>query len=334
VSLAADPNIELDDLYQSIDLSISWIQPGEGVRSGGLDERHVLLLMETADQWPPIVVWGEQCRLIDGAHRVEAARRLGLSTIAAVRFLGTADEAFVESVRRNVEHGLPLPVVDRRRAALRVLRRHGEWSDRRVGFVCGLSGKTIARMRREHSMSEGRCDGVVLGMDRRVGRDGKARPVQSGEVRERIKRALEENPGGSLRVLAAMAGASPETVRTVRARLAGHDRPPSPTVPFAPAAKLHSVSVDSSRVVPLETHDQPSDVDDWPKSPWKSDPALLACGDGGDFAKWFEENKVGDDWRGHVWNIPLGRIYEVVDEARRRAAAWTSFASVLESRTR
>ena len=34
----------------------------------------------------------------------------------------TQSLGFVESVRRNVEHGLPLPVVDRRRAALRVLR--------------------------------------------------------------------------------------------------------------------------------------------------------------------------------------------------------------------
>jgi hypothetical protein len=67
---------------------------------------------------------------------------------------------------------------------------------------------------------------------------------------------------------------------------------------------------------------------------WKADAALLDCGDDGEFARWFASNQVGGDWHRYVWRVPVGRIYQVVDEARRRAASWTDFASLLESRTR
>jgi hypothetical protein len=68
--------------------------------------------------------------------------------------------------------------------------------------------------------------------------------------------------------------------------------------------------------------------------PGMAPPAFVACGDGADFIGWFSGTNVGDEWHQYVSTIPLGHIYEVVDEARRRAAVWTSFASVVESRTR
>lgn len=67
---------------------------------------------------------------------------------------------------------------------------------------------------------------------------------------------------------------------------------------------------------------------------WLSDAALNTCEDRGDFARWFTETNVTDDWHSFVWTIPVNRIYAVVDEARRRAATWTDFASLLESRIR
>jgi hypothetical protein len=296
----------------------------------------VALLMETAEQWPPILVWGDERQVIDGAHRVEAARRLGHSRVMAIRFLGTRDEAYVESVRRNVDHGLPLSVGDRRRAAVRVLRRHPDWSDRRIASVCGLSGRTVARLRREESDTAD-SDGTVVGLERRVGRDGKARPVQSGEVRDRIRQALEQNPNGSLRTIAAMAGASPETVRTVRARLGNGSRPDTTlhSVPRPAVARLPESVAGLSRPCPDDAAVPISDrCRSDRRAAWMADSALLACGDGGDFARWFSDNKIEDDWHQYIWTIPLGRVYDVVDEARRRAATWTTFASLLESRTR
>ena len=44
--------------------------------------------------------------------------------------------------------------------------------------------------------------------------------------------------------------------------------------------------------------------------------------------------KVEEEWHDFVWTVPLGRIYDVVDESRRRAEAWLRFGSRLESRTR
>jgi hypothetical protein len=333
MSLALDTLYSFDDSTSATDLELDRLGSGDAVRSGGLDEDHVRLLMETADQWPPIVVWGADNLVVDGAHRVAAARRLGERTIMATRFVGSRDEAFVESVRRNVDHGLPLSIADRRRASLRVLSHHPEWSDRRIASLCGLSGKTIARLRRD-DVGAMAGHSVVIGMDRRVGRDGKARPVQSGEVRDRIQRALEENPTGSLRVIAALAGASPETVRAVRARMndpeqQAHpvDQPRPHPMPEARLHGLPTLPIPPFGLADLVTDDETPDR-------WSGDPALLTCGDGGEFADWFAANRVGEEWHRFVWTVPIGRVYDVVDEARRRATAWTSFASLLEARTR
>jgi hypothetical protein len=219
---------------------------------------------------------------------------------------------------------------------VQVLDRHGEWSDRRIASVCGLSGKTVARLRREECSARSDRDGVVVDMPRRVGRDGKTRPIQPGEVRDRIRRALEQNPGGSLRTIAALAGASPETVRTVRSRLIQDQPDPRRRGTPAPGAGRVGVGVDAvihfPRTDPDRTHRERSMA--WAEDAWISDAALRSCGDGGEFARWFDDSNVDDVWHRYVWTVPVGRIYDIVDEARRRAASWTAFASLLESRTR
>ena len=325
MSVALEAPIDFGMGNQVQELPISHLRLGEGVRTGGLDEPHIELLMESVDSWPPIVVWGDDLVVVDGCHRVEAARRLGRYSVVATRFLGSPEEAFIEAVRRNVSHGLPLSVADRRRAARRVLARNPEWSDRRIASICGLSDKTVGRLRRASS-------GLIIGVERRVGRDGKVRPVQSGQVRERVKQALADNPGGSLRAIAAVAGASPETVRSVRASL--RDGEPlgfggGPAEAAAPKREILSRTVLSV----LTRCEEPADPMER-CSDWVSDRALTASCDGTRFVQWFASTEVSDEWHDFVWTVPLGRIYEVVDEARRRAAAWTSFASLLESRTR
>ena len=324
MSLALEASVEFEIGGEVATLPIVALEFGEVARSGGLDESHVELLMESANSWPPIVVWGEDLLVIDGFHRVEAARRLGRRSITAIRFLGSPDEAFMESVRRNVNHGLPLTVGDRRRAARRVLTRNPEWSDRRIASLCGLSDKTVGRLRR--------AVGSIQAIDRRVGRDGKVRPVQAGQVRDRVRQALEQNPCGSLRAIAAVAGASPETVRSVRSNMQAQ-RGHSPG-DGAPASSRRTNPPARSVLTLLEPARDETSAPDPEGLDWLTDPALSACGDGGDFARWFASNNVTEDWHGYVWTIPLGRVYDVVDEARRRAVAWNLFASLLESRTR
>jgi ParB-like chromosome segregation protein Spo0J len=349
VSLAIGVDAEGSNGSGMFELRINRIHGVLGARTGGLEQDHVAALMETASQWPPIVVWGDECLVVDGAHRVAAARRLGHRRIPAVRFVGSADDAFVESVHRNVAHGLPLTVSDRKRAASRVLTSHRNWSDSRIGYVCGLSGKTVARLRRDGSPLELESATEVFHVHRRIGLDGKARPARRDGTQERIRLALLDNPGATLRTIARAVGASPETVRTVRARLATDHTDVTASVATADAsldksasiARIYDRTVDRpgraepSRAEPSRAEPGRADgTSRVTRSDWDGDSALLTCDDGGEFAQWFALHNVDDEWHRFVGVVPVGRIYNVVDEARRRAAAWNSFASLLESRIR
>jgi hypothetical protein len=296
-------------------LDLDALRFGPQIRGGGLDEDHVRILMELKGEWPPILVWGGQNLVIDGAHRVCAARRLGLNSVMVDRFWGTAEEVYVEAVRRNVEHGLPLSLCDRMRAAERILEDHPEWSDRRISSVCAVGAKGVSRLRLERSAS---AEAPLPDPDTRIGMDGKIRPVHPAQARERALRALEDNPEGSLRLIAAVAGVSPETVRSVRKNLQGEaeirpllrvDEPPSVDSPVL----LHS-------------------ADDRPMGHWGEDPAFSSRAHGDQFAAWFEESTVGDEWRHYFDVVPVSRIYEIADEAQRRAACWSEFAQTLEAR--
>ena len=312
MSLAENQAMDTPVEHRTFDLLIDSVTCGDSLRSNGLDPTQVALLAESDGYWPPILVWGEHNEVVDGAHRVAAARRLRHPTVVAVRFVGTFEEARIEAVRRNTQHGLPLILEDRRRAARWILAQHPEWSDRRVAAVTGLSGKTIARVRIDAPSTVGDRDRKVIGINHRVGVDGVARPVRSEEARARIMRALEKCPEGSLRKIAVVAGTSPETVRRVR-------------------ATLHSANgaVDGSIIVEPPERERPR------SSVWETDPAFATCDNDGRFTQWFSRTSVDyDECRRHASAIPFGRIYEVVDEARRRANAWHAFATSLESRVR
>lgn len=164
--------------------------------------------------------------VIDGVHHVAAARMSGLLRIDASVFTGGPDGALIEFVRRNVQHGLPLTLRERKWAAGRVLTVHPDWSDRRIAGIGALSPKTVGRLRIE----PGGCvpDGEAqLDASVRVGRDNRLRPVNGGSARERVAAALRENPGASLQSVAAVVGVSPETVRSVRIGMAHPDVPPA-----------------------------------------------------------------------------------------------------------
>jgi AraC-like DNA-binding protein len=206
----------------------------------------------------------------------------------------------VEFVRRNVAHGLLLTLAERKRAAVRVLRAHPAWSDRRVAALCGVSSKTVARVRVE----AGVCptgDGASIDGGMRVGRDGRCRPVRRGSVRARVLEALRADPSASLRAIASVAEVSPETVRLVRMNMAE---------------------------VEASSGDEPAAA-----ASWRDDAALVSCEEGEEFVGWFERTLVGVEDLARAGAVPLSRVYEVGDEARRRSEAWLEFARALEART-
>jgi ParB-like chromosome segregation protein Spo0J len=183
-------------------------------RQLGESAEHARTLAEAGEGLPPIVVHRATMRVIDGMHRVRAAKLRGCAEIEA-RFID-ADEAtsFVLAVSENVRHGLPLSLADRKAAAARIVACYPQWSDRKVGSVTSLSDKTVAVIRRRLSYAED----VDLPLTT-VGRDGRVRPRNSEQRREIARELILADPYASLRQIAQQAGISPETVRNVRMQL-------------------------------------------------------------------------------------------------------------------
>jgi ParB-like chromosome segregation protein Spo0J len=264
------------------------------------DPQHVAALAEVLSDVPPILVQASTMRVIDGVHRVLAARSVGQTTIKAVLFEGDETAAHIEAVHRNVRHGKPLTLAEREAAAAKFLELVPEWSDRRIATVSGISPKTVARLRERAT-----ADSAQLRA--RVGRDGRVRALDSSEVRRRVVEALREDPGASTRAIARLARASQATVRDVRARLARGEN------------GLLSV------VEPRRTRKAPAA---------EPEPApAKAVSD--EFADWFAARDLEDaDWQRYVDAIPISRVYEVADRCRRRSESWRAFATALEDRAR
>lgn len=196
---------------------VSELRTGGSPRQGGENLEHIRVLADAEGELPPIIVRRADMRVVDGMHRLRAARLRGEQTIAVRYFDGDDSDAFVLAVRTNVTHGLPLSLGDRKAAAERIITSHAHWSDRMIATVSGLSAATIARIRKAHPELEA---------DARVGHDGKVRPVNSMERRRVARSILLAEPTLSLREVARRAGISPETARSVRRRLPTEPAPP------------------------------------------------------------------------------------------------------------
>jgi ParB-like chromosome segregation protein Spo0J len=238
--------------------------------------------------------------VIDGAHRVAAARQLGLPRLQAMVFDGSTSDAFVEFVRRNMDHGLVLTLRERKRAALRVLRLHREWSDRRIAELCGISPKTVGRLRADHRVLPREDDPEVDGPVR-VGRDERARPAR-GSVRPRVEAALRDQPTASLREIAGVVGVSPETVRLIRMNFEDLSDAARPAAFAEPPA-------------------------------WRADSALASADESEHFLSWFDGTALTARDLVRAESVPLSRVYELADEARRRADVWLQLARRLEARS-
>lgn len=203
-----------------VTVSLLSILPGDSPRLNGEDRAHITRLAEMETTLPPILVDRNTMRVIDGMHRLMAASLQARETIEVMFFDGSADDIFLRAVQENVTHGLPLSQADRRAAAERIITSHPHMSDRAIGQAAGLAAKTIAAIRK-------RSSDHVPQSNARVGRDGRVRPLDSGEGRRRAAELLISQPEASLRDVARAAGISPATVLDVRNRLA-RGEPPVP----------------------------------------------------------------------------------------------------------
>nr|WSX49118.1 ParB/RepB/Spo0J family partition protein [Streptomyces sp. NBC_00974] len=199
-------------------MPIDRLRPSDSPRGGACDESHVLALVGSGREFEALLVHRPTMRVIDGMHRLSAARLRGYDTVAVRFFDGSDADAYVLSVQLNVRHGLPLSRAERRTAAERILCTHPHWSDRAIAERTGLSGKTVGKLR-------GSVSAEIPQPHTRVGRDGTARPLSSLDGRLRAAHLIAADPTASLRELARRSGLSTATVRDVRDRLRRGEAP-------------------------------------------------------------------------------------------------------------
>ncbi|KZM69858.1 hypothetical protein AWN90_04415 [Nocardia terpenica] len=185
--------------------------------------------------------------MIDGAHRLQAARAMKKRTIEVKFFDGTEADAFVLAVQANVAHGLPLSLAERKAAARRLIASHPGWSDRLIADAAGLSHKTVGALRR-------RSGGEVPHLNGRVGRDGRLRPLEIAEARRTAEEFIERNPQASLREISKRTGISVGTAKAVRDRMSG---PPAKSVQTEQDSRSAAFRKKVTVLMPSDAHLSP-----------------------------------------------------------------------------
>jgi ParB-like chromosome segregation protein Spo0J len=301
-----------------VTVDVRALSPGESPRLDGIRPEHVRLLTAAGIPLPPLLVERTTMRVIDGMHRLHAAVAAGRSTVDVVFFDGSQRSVFVQAVKANVAHGLPLTLADRRAAAHRIIGLYPEWSNRMIAATVGLSDKTVATVRRSAGED-------VSQPSARIGLDGRSRPVSSAAGRWIAGELIEERPHASLREIAREAGISVATVRDVRARMSRGDAP-------APAAG-------SPR--PRRTGARPASGTTCPEPDGgsflevlKRDPSLRYSEVGRALLRWLDLRAVRSrELEGVVDRVPPHAALTVARMARSCAAGWESLAKEMEQRT-
>ena len=313
---AADRNV--------YNVPLSALLIADSPRLAGEDESHTRRLAEADTELPPILVHRPTMRVIDGMHRLRAAMAVGKQEIRVRFFDGDEDEAFLHAVRENVTHGLPLTLDDRRAAAQRIIIRSPHLSDRAIGRYTGLSDKTVSSLR-ERSSAEGAQAST------RVGIDGRARPLNSLEGRQRAAELWNARPDASLREVAAAAGISVGTAHDVRKRMQRGD---DPVLSRQPGVKPSGSSPDAvhGRVMAVRCQTRTA-ADFDPRSLLQSmvrDPAIKQSESGRGLLRWLHGHVVrGADVSPFVEAVPPHRTESVVALAEHCAGVWHQIAERL-----
>ncbi|HET7016998.1 MAG TPA: ParB N-terminal domain-containing protein [Streptosporangiaceae bacterium] len=338
------------EMLPARDVPVTALSPGPLLRQGGTNSAHVQLLIDAANssQLPPILVQEDGWRLIDGAHRLEAAKLRGDHTIRA-RFLDCTDsEALVLAMKANTSHGLPLAKTERVSGAKQVLAAHPDWSDRAIAGITGLSAKTIASLR-------GRSPGTLDPGTKRIGRDGRQRPVAAGDGRRRAAEYISANPNATLRQVARETDVSLGTVHDVSARLrrgvsperGGHhgparlaihpvERTTAPSVAPAISPAIRTIApAPAPAPTPLrrKNHVDPPLTWEGVAAKVANDPAIRYTDGGREFLRWMAMHASDPDrWRDFAATIPAHWHGVIAPIAESIAREWSQFADRLNTR--
>lgn len=315
-------------------LVVDSLLPADSPRLDGEDSHHVRLLAESDTALPPILVHRQSMRVIDGMHRLRAAKMRGQRAIPAIFFDGDDNDAFVIAVAANRAHGLPLTLADRSAAAARIIEAQPHRSDRSIAAITGLAARTIGEIRR-------RTGGDAWQPQARVGQDGRVRPLNAAEGRRAASAVIDRRPEASLREIARLAGISLATARDVRERLRRGEDPLPPKQRENPLGKQRDELEQQATVVRLHRNGNGrsnahtaagSDRTEMLRN-LRSDPSLRFNESGRNLLRWLHIHAKGPaDWEDVVDDIPSHCAYVLVDLARACAEEWSAFASNLQQR--
>jgi hypothetical protein len=315
-----------------VEVEIESLSTGDSPRVSGADPEHLEALVAAQMPLPPIIVQRSTLRVIDGLHRLSAARIRGDDKISVVFFDGDEAEAFVLAVESNTTHGLPLTTAERKLAARRIIASHPQWSDRMIASVAGIAPGTVAAIRRQTQ------DGAAA-ETARIGQDGRVRPINISEGRRLAGQLIAENPGLSLRQIARAASISPETARDVRNRmLRGEDPLPKPRTrkhaalgpsPCEGTTREFTVPAVSTVLERTQVQHRTAVVERL-----RADPALRFNETGRTLLRLLTLNTAGaQNWEEMIDNVPPHCGGIVARLASECAGMWAEFATRLEQRT-
>ena len=120
----------------------------------------------------PVVIEREnRYFVLDGIHRIEAARMNGEASVDVELFLGEWRDGIQFGLTANATHGLPRSNADKIQCIKIALAEFPDLSDRELGRICAVDRKMVGRQRKRTTGAQPQLnDG-----QRRVGRDGKLR---------------------------------------------------------------------------------------------------------------------------------------------------------------
>jgi ParB-like chromosome segregation protein Spo0J len=301
-------------------VAIESLRPADSPRVRGQDAGHAHALRENLPDLPAILVNRRTMRVIDGMHRLSAARLAGADTIRA-EFIDTDERtAFLLGVQANTRRGLPLSLADRKAAAERILSWYPYWSDRAVATIAGLAATTVGAIRERSTVGIGQ-------LNARIGRDGRVRPVSALDGRRRASEIIAARPDAALREVAIQAGISLGTAHNVRERMRrGQDSQEGGPWRPAPARGRGRGRAAGRR------HGEPL--------PWQAarerlvkDPALRYAEAGRVLVRWLDARTIGaGDWRGVIDAIPSHWVETIIDVAQSCGNEWHELAAALEQR--
>jgi hypothetical protein len=203
------------------------------------------------------------------------------------------------------------------------MERHPEWADRAIAAAVGLSADAVAVVRKR--VTAGSVELAV-----RVGRDGRARPVDPAEGRLRASKVLAARPQASLREVAREAGIAVGTARDVRDRM----RRGADPVPVRQRAGREAIT--APRELPPRQVSARDELESLLATVrgLKQDPSLRFTETGRRLLRWLDAHALSqEDPMWVVSAIPPHCVDRIAELARGYARVWQGFAEVIERRT-